>query len=57
MNDIVFWQGPFLYQRDRQELIFTLKAAIDDFRNLSNKLTVVFIDFAEVFSFDTVCSS
>ena len=49
MNEIAFWQRAFLCQRDRQELIFTLKAAIDDFRHLSTKLTVVFIDFADAF--------
>ena len=49
MNEIAFWQRAFLSQRDRQELIFTLKAAIDDFRHLSTKLTVVFIDFADAF--------
>ena len=49
MSEIAFWQRAFLCQRDRQELIFTLKAAIDDFRHLSTKLTVVFIDFADAF--------
>ena len=49
MNEIAFWQRAFLCQRDRQELIFNLKAAMDDFRHLSTKLTIVFIDFADAF--------
>ena len=33
----------------RQELIFTLKVEMDDFRRKSTKLIVVFIDFADAF--------
>ena len=34
---------------DRQELIFSLKTAIDDFKRISSKFHVVFIDFADAF--------
>ena len=33
----------------RQELIFTLKVEMDDFRRKSTKLIIVFIDFADAF--------
>ena len=46
---IAFWQRAFLVKRDRQELIYSLKTAIDDFRHLSTKFHVVFIDFADAF--------
>ena len=36
-------------KRDRQELIYTLKTAFDDFRYKSTKFTSVFIDFADAF--------
>ena len=39
----------FSYKRDGQELIYTLKTAIDDFWHLSAIFNVVFIDFAEAF--------
>ena len=48
-NVVAFWQRAFLRKRDRQELIYTLKTAIDDFRHLSAILNVVFIDFAGAF--------
>ena len=46
---IDFWQRAFLNKRDRQELIYTLKTAFDDFRYKSTKFTSVFIDFADAF--------
>ena len=46
---IPFWQRAYLQKRDRQELIFSLKTAIDDFKRLSTKFYVVFIDFADAF--------
>ena len=46
---IPFWQRAYLQKRDRQELIFSLKTAIDDFKRLSTKFHVVFIDFADAF--------
>ena len=48
-NEIAFWQRAFLPDRDRQELIFSLKAAMDDFRHLSTKFCAVFVDFADAF--------
>ena len=46
---IPFWQRAYLRKRDRQELIFSLKTAIDDFKRTSTKCHVVFIDFADAF--------
>ena len=46
---IPFWQRAFLRKRDRQELTFTLKAEMDDFRHKSTRFIVVFIDFADAF--------
>ena len=43
---IPFWQRAYLQKR---ELIFCLETAIDDFKRLSTKLHVVFIDFADAF--------
>ena len=48
-NVIPFWQRAFLRKRDRQELIFTLKPEMDDFRHKSTKFIVVSIDFADAF--------
>ena len=48
-NQIMFWQRAFMRKRDRQELIFSLKTAIDDFRHLSTKFHIVFVDFADAF--------
>ena len=42
-NEIAFWQRAFLPDRDRQELIFSLKAAMDDFRHLSTQSFVQFL--------------
>ena len=36
-------------KRDRQELIYTLKTAFDDFRHKSTNFTSVFLDFADAF--------
>lgn len=44
-----FLQRAFLSKRDRQDLIFTLKTEIDDFRHLSTKMSAVFIDFSDAF--------
>ena len=44
-NEIAFWQRTYLEKRDRQELIFLLKTEIDNFRQLSTKMIVTFIDF------------
>ena len=48
-NEIVFWQRAYLEKRDRQELIFLLKTEIDDFKHLSTKMIVTFIDFTDAF--------
>ena len=48
-SKIDFWQQGFLNKRDRQELIYPLKTAFDDFRHKSTKFTSVFIDFADAF--------
>ena len=46
---MAFWQRAFLCKRDRQELVYTLKTSIDDFRHQSTRLYLVFIDFADAF--------
>ena len=48
-TQIDFWQRAFLKGRNRQELIFTLKTALDDFRHVSSKLHILFIDFADAY--------
>ena len=48
-NEIAFWQGAYLEKRDRLELIFLLKTEIDDFKHLSTKMIVTFIDFTDAF--------
>ena len=49
LNKIDFWQRAFLNKRDRQEHVFSLKTAFDDFRHKSTKFASVFIDFADAF--------
>ena len=46
---IEFWQRAFLQGRNRQDLIFSLKTALDDFKHISTKLHVLFIDFADAY--------
>ena len=46
---IPFWQRAYLCKRDRQELIFCLKTSIDDFKHLSSKFCITFIDRARFF--------
>ena len=46
---IEFWQRAFLKGRNRQDLIFSLKTALDDFRHICTKLHILFIDFADAF--------
>ena len=48
-TQIDFWQRAFLKGRNRQELIFTLKTALDDFSHVSSKLHILFIDFADAY--------
>ena len=44
-----FWKRTYIKERDRQELIFCLKTAIDDFKHLSSKFYTLFVDFREAF--------
>ena len=46
---INFWQRAYIKNRDRQELIFCLKTAIDDFKHISSKFYALFIDFRAAF--------
>ena len=48
-NEIAFWQRGYLEKRDRQELVFLLKTEIDDFKHLSTKMILTFIDFVDAF--------
>ena len=50
MNNILgYWQRAYLPSRDRQELIFCLKTALDDFRHMSTSFYGLFIDFRDAF--------
>lgn len=49
IEKIAFWQRAYLETRDRQELIFALKTAIDDLKHMSTKLHLIFIDFSDAF--------
>ena len=46
-NILGYWQKAYLEKRDRQDLIFCLKTAIDDFRHQSSKFYALFIDFRD----------
>ena len=48
-NVIGFWQRAYLKKRDRQELIFCVKTAIEDFKHMSSKFYGLFIDFRDTF--------
>ena len=48
-NEIAFWQRAYLKKRDRQELIFNIMTEIDDFKHISTKFYLGFIDFADAF--------
>ena len=48
-TEIAFWQRAYLKKRDRQELIFNLITEIDDFKHISTKFYLGFIDFADAF--------
>ena len=48
-NEIAFWQRICLEKRDRQELIFLLKTETDDFKHLSTKMIVTFMNFTDAF--------
>ena len=44
-----FWQRAYTKERDRQELIFGLKTAIDDFKHRSSRFYTLFVDFRDAF--------
>ena len=44
-----FWQRAYIKERGRQELIFCLKTAINDFKHLSTKFYTIFVDFRDAF--------
>ena len=48
-NILGYWQRAYLEKRDRQDLIFCLKTAVDDFRHKSSKFYALFIDFRDAF--------
>ena len=48
-TSVRFWQRAYIKERDRQELIFLLKIAIDDFRHISSKFYTIFVDFCDAF--------
>ena len=48
-NVIGFWQRAYLKKRDRQELIFCVKTAIEDFKHMSSKFYGLFINFRDAF--------
>ena len=48
-NYIGYWQRGFLQKRDRQELIFCVKTAVDDFKHISSRFYTLFIDFRDAF--------
>ena len=49
IEKVAFWQRAYITNRDRQDLIFCLKTAIDDFKHKSTKFHTVFIDFKDAF--------
>ena len=48
-TSVRFWQHAYIKECDRQELIFLLKTAIDDFRDISSRFYAIFVDFRNVF--------
>ena len=46
---VQFWQRAYTKDRDRQELIFLKKTAIDDFRHTSSRFYAIFVDFRDAF--------
>ena len=48
-TSVRFWQRAYIKERNRQELIFLLKTAIDDFRHISSKFYTIFVDFHNAF--------
>lgn len=48
-NAVNFWQRAYITERDRQDLIFCLKSAIDDSRHTSSKIYALFVNFRDAF--------
>ena len=48
-NTVGYWQRAYISKRDRQELIFCLKTAIDDFRHSKSRFYALFVDFRDAF--------
>ena len=48
-HTIGYWQRAYISKRDRQELIFCLKTAIDDFRHSNSRFYALFVDFRDAF--------
>ena len=46
---VQFWQRAYIKDRDRQELIFIMKTAIDDFKHTSSRFYAIFVDFRDAF--------
>ena len=46
---INFWQRAYIKKRDRQELIFLMQTAIDDFKHISSRFYAIFVDFRDAF--------
>ena len=46
---VQFWQRAYIKNRDRQELIFLMKTAIDDFKHTSSRFYTIFVDFRDAF--------
>ena len=46
---VQFWKKAYIKDRDRQELIFFMKTAIDDFRHTSSRFYAIFVDFRDAF--------
>ena len=46
---LYFWQHAYIKEGDRQELIFCLETAIDDFKHRSSKFYTSFVDFRDAF--------
>ena len=48
-NTVGYWQRAYISNRDRQDLIFCLKTAINDFPHSSSKFYTLFVDFRDAF--------
>ena len=46
---VQFWQRAYIKNRDRRELIFLMKTAIDDFKHTSSRFYTIFVDFRDAF--------